>query len=181
MAALKRNLDKEQIVNQKLMRTIMRQRASWLNKFVTVEFIMLPFLYLLIIGICSFFHISQWYSFSFLVLAILDVLADLRTFRISPKLFSTSTMLEVRRMLIRQKKERFIHVCLALPLAIIWIILLLNAIAHASDPLATDHALDFAGVAGGIIGGIIGAVAVLIIYRKAQKTNDVIIENTIEN
>lgn len=176
MAALKRNLDKEQIVNDKLMRTVMRQRASWLNKLVTVEFIMLPFLYLLIVGICAFFHISQWYAFSFLVLAILDVVADLRTFRISPKVFSTCTMLEVRRMLIKQKKERFIHVCVALPLAIIWIILTLNAVATAPDPIATDHALNYAGVIGGIIGGIIGGVIVLIIYRKAQKTNDTIIE-----
>lgn len=176
MAVLKRNLEKEQIVNDKLMRTVMRQKASWLNKFVTSEIIMLPILYLMFVGICAFFHVSQWYSFTLLVLSLLDVVVDMRTFRISPKVFSISTMLEVRRLLVRQKKERFIHVCIALPLAIVWLILMLSAIANATDPLATDHALNFAGVIGGVIGGIIGGIVVIIIYRKAQKTNDFIID-----
>ncbi len=176
MAALKRSLDKEQIVNDKLMRTVMRQKASWLNHFVTVEFIMIPFIWLIFAGACAFFHISQWYAISFVILALLDVLADLRTFRIPPKVFTTCTMLEVRRMLIRQKRERFIHICIAIPLAIIWVTLLLNAIATASQPLVPDHVVNIAGVVGGIVGGVIGAIVVLIIYRKAQKTNDHLIE-----
>ena len=177
MAALKRSLDKEQIVNDRLLRTVMRQKASWLNKFVISEFIMLPILYLMFVGICVFFHVSQWYAFSLLVLSLIDVLVDIRTFRISPKVFSTCTMLEVRRLLVRQKKERFIHVCIALPLAIAWLILMLCAIANATDPMATDHMLNYSGVVGGIIGGIIGGIVVMIIYRKAQKTNDFIIND----
>ena len=177
MAALKRSLDKEQIVNDRLLRTVMRQKASWLNKFVISEFIMLPILYLMFVGICAFFHVSQWYSFSLLVLSLIDVLVDIRTFRISPKVFSTCTMLEVRRLLVRQKKERFIHVCIALPLAIAWLILMLCAIANATDPMATDHMLNYSGVVGGIIGGIIGGIVVMIIYRKAQKTNDFLIND----
>ena len=177
MAELKRNLDKEQIVNDRLLRTVMRRKASWLNKFVTLEFIMLPILYLMFAGICAFFHVSQWYAVTLLVFSIIDVVVDMRTFRISPKVFSTCTMLEVRRMLITQKKERFIHMCVALPRAIVWLILMLSAIANATDPLATDHALNFAGVTGGMIGGLIGAIVVIIIYRKAQRTNDFIIND----
>ncbi len=177
MAALKSALDKAQIVNDRLFRTVMRQRASWLNNFVTWEFILLPFLYLMFVGICAFFHVSQWYAFTFFILALLDALADIRTLRISPKIFSTSTMLEVRRLLIKQKKERFIHVCIGLPLAIVWLILLLNAILHASQPMAPDHAINFAGVIGGLIGGLMGALIVLIIYRKAQRTNDTLISD----
>ena len=178
MAELKRNLDKEQIVNDRLLRTVMRQRASWLNKFVTWEFILIPVTYLIFAGICAFFHISQWFAIAFLIMAILDAVADLRTFRIPPKVFSTFTMLEVRKLLIRQKKERLVHVCVGLPLAIIWIILLLNAVATATDPLATDHALNMAGVIGGVIGGIIGGIVVILIYRKAQRTNDTIIDDS---
>lgn len=176
MVELKRKLDKEAIVNDRLLRTVMRQKASWLNKFVASEFIMLPVLYLMFVGICAFFHVSQWYAFTLLILSLIDVVVDMRTFRISPKVFSISTMLEVRRLLIRQKKERFIHMCIALPLAIVWLILMLSAIANATDPSATDHALNFAGVIGGVIGGIIGGTVVIIIYRKAQKTNDFIID-----
>lgn len=181
MAELKRNLDKEQIVNDGLLRTVMRQKASWLNKFVAVEFILIPVTYLIFAGICAFFHVSQWYPATFLILGLLDALCDLRTFRIPPKVFSTCTMLEVRKLLIRQKKERLIHTCIAAPLAIVWLILILSAIATASDPLATDHTLNMAGVVGGIIGGIIGSIVVLVIYRKAQRTNDAIIDDTIDD
>ena len=177
MAELKRNLDKEQIVNDRLLRTVMRQKASWLNKFVTMEFILLPFLYLMFAGICAFFHISQWYATALLIFSLIDVVVDMRTFRIAPKVFSTCSMLEVRRLLVRQKKERFIHMCVSLPLAIIWLILMLNAIATAADPLATDHAFNFAGVTGGVIGGAIGGIAVILFYRKAQHTNDTLIDD----
>ena len=181
MAELKRNLDKEQIVNDRLLRTVMRQKASWLNKFVIAEFIMLPVLYLMFAGICAFFHVSQWYAITLLIFSFIDVLVDMRTFRISPKVFSTCTMLEVRRLLVKQKKERCIHMCIALPLAIVWLILMLSAIANASDPLATDHTLNFAGVIGGIIGGLIGGIVVFVIYRKAQRTNDFIINDIPED
>lgn len=177
MAALRRNLDKEQIVNDKLLRTVMRQKASWLNTFVKAEILALPFVYLLFVVICAGFRISQWYAFAFLILGLIDSVVDLRTFRISPKIFSTCSMMEVRKILVRQKKERFIHVCIALPLSLIWLYLLCNAIFRATDPNAVDHALNFGGAIGGIIGGIIGAIVVIIIYRKAQKTNDVIIED----
>ena len=181
MAALKRSLDKEKIVNDKLMRTVMRQKSSWLNTFVKVEFILLPILYLMFAGICAFFHVSQWYAVALLVLSLIDVLVDMRTFRISPKVFSTHSMLEVRRLLVKQKKERFIHLCVSFPLAVIWLIFTLNAIANATDPHATDHAINFAGGIGGLIGGIVGGIIVLVIYRKAQKTNDFIIDEIPED
>ncbi|MDE7350149.1 MAG: hypothetical protein K2N25_03710 [Muribaculaceae bacterium] len=177
MAELKRNLDKEKIVNKQLLRTVMRQRASWLNKFVIAEFIMLPILYLMFVGICAFFQISQWYALTLLIFSLADAVIDMRTFRISPKVFSTCTMLEVGRLLKKQKKERFIQMCISLPLAIIWLVLTLSAIANGSDPLATDHALNLAGAIGGLAGGLIGGIIVLVIYRKAQRTNDTIISD----
>lgn len=180
MAELKRSLDKEQIVNDRLLRTVMRQKASWLNRFVISEFIIIPITFLIFAAICAYFHISQWFPATFLILGLLDAIADLRTFRISPKLFGTATMIEVRKMLVRQKKERLIHTCIAAPLAIIWVVLFCYALLYASDPLATDHTLNFASATGGIIGAIIGAIVVIIIYRKAQHTNDSLIEDTEE-
>lgn len=175
MAALKRNLDKEQIVNDKLLRTVMRQKASWLNTFVKVEFIALPFTYIVFALACVFFKISQWYALSFLILGVLDAIGDLRTFRISPKIFSTCSMMEVRSMLLRQKKERFIHMCISLPLALIW--LMLFATAVLSDKQSPE---GYAGLIGGIIGGLVGGIIVIILFRKAQKTNDGIIEEISE-
>lgn len=174
MSALKRNLDKEQIVNDKLLRTVMRQRASWLNTFVLVEFIMLPLLYIIFAVACSVFGISQWYALAFVILGLVDAIVDLRTFRINPKIFSTCSMVEVRKILIRQKKERFVHLCVALPLAIIWLLLFAIAVFNGGN----CSEISYAGLWGGCIGCIIGAIAVIVIYRKAQKTNDTIVEDT---
>ncbi|MDE6632566.1 MAG: hypothetical protein K2K23_06170 [Muribaculaceae bacterium] len=173
MAALKRNLDKEQIVNEKLMRTVMRQRASWLNAFVLFEFIMLPLLYLIFAVACAIFGISQWYAFAFVILGLVDAIVDLRTFRINPKIFSTCSMMEVRKILIKQKKERFVHLCVALPLALIWLLFFAMAVFNDGD----SRSISYAGLWGGCIGGIIGAIIVIIIYRKAQKTNDTIVDD----
>ncbi|MDE6522084.1 MAG: hypothetical protein K2L17_04635 [Muribaculaceae bacterium] len=173
MAALKRNLDKEQIVNEKLMRTVMRQRASWLNTFVLAEFIMLPFLYIIFAVACAVFGISQWYAFAFVILGLVDAIVDLRTFRINPQIFSTCSMMEVRKILIRQKKERFLHLCVALPLALIWLLLFATAVFNDGN----GNSVSYAGAVGGCIGGIIGAIIVIIIYRKAQNTNDTIVDD----
>ncbi len=173
MAALKRNLDKEQIINDKLMRTVMRQRASWLNTFVFAEFIMLPFLYIIFAVACALFGVSQWYAFAFVILGLVDTIVDLRTFRINPKIFSTCSMMEVRKILIKQKKERFIHLCVALPLAIIWLLLFASAVLNDGR----GNPISYAGAVGGGIGAILGAIAVIILYRKAQKTNDTIVDD----
>lgn len=176
MAALKRSLDKEQIVNDKLMRTVMRQKTSWLNMYVKFEFIAIPFTYLIFAVACAFFNISQWYALSFLILGVIDAAMDLRTFRISPRIFSTCSMMEVRKRLTKQKKERFIHLCVSAPLAIIW--LMLFSMAVFREPQDT---VGYAGMIGGIIGGVIGGIVVIIIYRKAQKTNDFIIDEIQED
>ncbi len=181
MAALKLSLDKEQIVNDKLMRTVMRQKVSWMNTFVKLEFIAIPFTYLIFAVACAFFHVSQWYALSFLIIGVLDAATDLRTFRISPKIFSTYSMMEVRALLIKQKKERFIHMCISLPLALIWLVLFASAVL-ANDQRLIDHSpVGYAGIIGGLIGGLIGGAVVLVLYRKAQKTNDYIIDGISED
>ena len=172
MATLKRNLDKEQIVNDNLLRAVMRQKASWLNTFVKVEFIALPFTYIVFALACAFFNISQWYALSFLILGVLDAVGDLRTFRISPKIFSTCSMMEVRSMLVRQKKERLIHMWISLPLALIWLVLFATAVLRDQQSPEGN-----AGIIGGIIGGVAGGVIAIILFQKAQKTNDGIIDS----
>lgn len=175
MNELKRNLDKEQIVNDRLLRSVMKHKASWLNTFVKVEFILLPIFYIIFAMACKFFGVSQWYALTFIVLGIIDSVFDLRTLRISPKVFSTFTMMEVRKILIRQKKERFIQTCVSLPLVIIWLTLFATAILKENSSIESVVVLS-----GGIIGGIVGAILGILLYRKAQSTNDTLIDDTFD-
>lgn len=173
MAALKRDLDKEQIVNAGMLRAIMRQRSSWLNKFVKFEsWILIP-LYLFFAVMCHYFHMSQWYAIVFLVLGGIDNVVDYRTYIIPAKLLSTCSMLEIRKKLIRQKKERFIQLCISLPLALIWVVALTLGMQNAKALGESGSIwLNEGTVIGGAIGGLIGLIIVLVLHRKAQKTND---------
>lgn len=177
MAALKQSLDKEQIINEKLMRTVMRQRVSWMDIFVKAEFVIIPITFIIFVIACAFFKISQWYAVVFLIIGLIDAIVDLRTFRISPKIFSKCSMMEVRNLLTKQKKERFIHLCIAFPLAIIWLVLFANAIFNSESFSNGMDPVSYSGIIGGIIGGVIGGIIVFVIYHKAQKTNDTIIDD----
>lgn len=173
MNALKQTLNKEQIVNDKLLRTVMRRDSSWINRFIKVETILLIPTYLLFAVICHLYHISQWYAIAFLVLAGIDNIVDYRTYCIPPKLFSTCSMMEIRDKLLRQKKERFIQICISLTACLIW----LCALGH--EMLKTFHKgdadylfLNEGSLVGGVAGGIIGLWVAIYIHRKAQRTND---------
>lgn len=83
----------------------MKQRASWLNVLVNVEIITIPLVSFMLLGLCQLFNISIWYATSMLVLSIIDIAFDWHTMRISPKLLGTASILELRKKLVRQKKN----------------------------------------------------------------------------
>ncbi len=175
MAVLKRNLNKEQIINKDLLRTVMRQNSSWINKFIKFETIILIPTYLMFVLICYFFQVSQWYAFVFLVLAGIDNLVDYHTYCIPAKLFSTCTMVEIRNRLIRQKKERFIQLCISLPACFIFLGALGYEVAQINKGEVSNWLVNDGGLAGGIVGGILGVTIALIVHFKAQRTNDLLL------
>lgn len=179
LASMKSQLDTQAIVNKDLMRNIMRHKASWLNVLVTSELIIMPFVYLLVVGLCYAYGVSQWFSFVFLILGSIDAILDIRTVRIPKKLFSAATIVDLKKFLVRQKKERFVQMCISSSLAILWFILLFSAmVASNKGQFATDNAWNAART-GGIVGGIIGIIAaiavIILLFRKMQTTNDAII------
>ena len=175
MAIMKKNLDSQQIINKQLMRTVMGQRASWLNRLVTVEIVLLPLFFLIFVASCLLFKISIWYAIIFLVLGAIDTALDWHTLRISPKTIATSSLVEIKKVLINQKKKRFWQTAISLPLALVWLVAYIYAIATGND-MQNPEPVNMGGLIGGLIGGIIGTILVIVIYRKAQKTNDAIIK-----
>lgn len=180
LAEMKECLDTQKIVNDSLLRKVMKSDASWLNKYVIAQFILLPVVYLIFAGVSASLGISQWYAFIYLVLAMIDSTLDWRTVRIPPSLFSTRSLVDLRRRLIRQKRERFIQMCVMLPLAIVWVVAFFMAMYSATVSGKLDEDMQFVaygGLAGGIFGGVVGFIVVVIIYRKMQGTNDSLLED----
>ena len=106
LEAMKQSLDTQQIINKKLLCKLIRKRSSWLNSFVISEIIALPLVALIFVSYCSLKGISQWYTLSFILFAAIDTAIDWRTVRIPGRMFGTASILELKRRIIRQKKER---------------------------------------------------------------------------
>lgn len=176
LASMKQQLDTQKIVNNDLMRKVMRSKASWMNKFVKAELIAMPFIYLLVVGICFSYGVSQWYSFAFLVFGGIDAILDIRTVRIPIELFSSSSILGLKKFLLRQKRERFAQTCISGAVALVWLILLVYAMITSGNSLFPGNEIwesaKNGGIVGGIVGGIIGLIVIIVLYSKMQRTND---------
>ena len=58
MDILKSKLDNEQIVNERLMRESMKNKMSWIHKFVWAEIFIVPLLIIFFFGTASAFGLS---------------------------------------------------------------------------------------------------------------------------
>ena len=169
LEAMKQSLDTQQIINKKLLCKLIRKRSSWLNSFVISEIIALPLVALIFVSYCSLKGISQWYTLSFILFAAIDTAIDWRTVRIPGRMFGTASILELKRRIIRQKKERSVQICVSLPLTVIWML----AFIHADRAASASCTFSLSGnLIGTIVGGGASAVLVVFIYRKIQRTND---------
>lgn len=179
LTTMRRQLDTQKIVTETLMRQIMQNKASWLNRLVTLETASLPIIFLILALICHFERISQWYAIAFLIMAAVDIYFDRRTIRIPARLFS-STILDLKKYLVRQKKERFIQICISIPLTFIWLISFFVAIASVTATGPSGETISYVnagGLIGGIIGAILSAIIIPILYKKIQRTNEAILKN----
>lgn len=177
---MKRKLDCQQIVNDALMRKVMKAKSSWLNNLVTTEFIILPILYFVFVGICWFKGISQWFSFTFLIFAGIDNAIDLLTIRIPSYIFNTYSIIEVRSFLIKQKKRRLIQTCISTPVVIIWLLLFFYSlwIKESMEIPAEDlAAIRLAVIIIVALSLVIALLVIIFIYKRIERTNNTLIQD----
>ena len=173
--ALKQQLDTQQIINRDLLRKIMRRKASWLNRLVNFETIALPLTYLLFVGMSAAYGISQWYAFVFLVFGAVDTAIDWRAIRIPPSLFGTASILDLKKLLLKQKKIRFIQTCIGAPIGIVWMICYFTQILTHSFMTLPSEICSEARLSGTIISiaaTAVGVIIIVILYHMMQRTND---------
>ncbi|MDE6341030.1 MAG: hypothetical protein K2K93_01810, partial [Muribaculaceae bacterium] len=84
LASMKEQLRSQHIVNESLMRKVMKGKASWMNTLVKAEIICVPITWILLAAICAFYGISQWYASLFLIMSVIDTYIDWYTVRIGP-------------------------------------------------------------------------------------------------
>ena len=168
MNILKEKLDKQEIVNEQMLRYTMKSRMSWINKYRWFALLSLPMLFS---G-----TISGWlYSFTIVMVAV-SAIIDFIINRVSDNSIMNGNLLELSQKLVNMKRKRRIQTIVGLIVVCLWFLWLLLEIrnsASGSDPAFQQFTT--AMMIGAGIGGVIGLTVALIIYFKMQRTNDELI------
>lgn len=180
MEDFKAQLDKQKIVNEKMIISSMKKSMSWIKRFVYFECCLVP-----IIAVVSWFAIKEyahlsWFNYAFLMtMIIVSVIADYRinVSAISDADYSRNNLLTTIKKLTRMKRLRSIEMMIEVPVLVVW--LLWSGIeAWMYMPVdAPDfvRAAIYGGMVGGVIGGACGLIFAFRIFFKMQRTNDEVI------
>ena len=178
MKSFKNQLEKQQIINEQLVRNTMRSKLSWIEKYIWGEILIVPVLLL----IMASFHYSQglsWWLFAFLAIGLIaDVVGDYIINRIPKSQLLSGDMVETSKRLIKMKKQRAIWFTVGMIFVTIWIVwFIIELIFKLNVPIdsPSHSAMVTILILGLAIGGIIGGLVAWLIFRKMQKTNNELI------
>ena len=179
MAAFKSRLDKQQIINEQLVRTSMGSKLSWIKKFVWGEIIVVPILLI----IMALFHAGNglsWWLYGFLAIGLIaDATGDYIINRIPKSQLLSGDLVETSKRLIQMKKQRTSWFVAGVIFLVIWLVWFCIEIAMRLDCGCTlpHHGTVVAIMIGAIVvGALIGGVIAWLILRKMQRTNNQLIE-----
>ncbi len=179
MAAFKSRLDKQQIINEQLVRTSMGSKLSWIKKFVWGEIIVVPILLI----IMALFHAGNglsWWLYGFLAIGLIaDATGDYIINRIPKSQLLSGDLVETSKRLAEMKKQRTSWFVAGVIFLVIWLVWFCIEIAMRLDCGCTlpHHGTVVAIMIGAIVvGALIGGVIAWLILRKMQRTNNQLIE-----
>lgn len=187
MAAMKSDLDKNAIINDRLMQTVMKERSKGLNRLVNAEIISIPFLILLFFGICHVMHLSIWILVTMAIGLIVSTVVDIKTVKVSTRLINSLSLRDLRTYLIRQKRQRTIQLIVELPLGMAWLVWLLLSLFDNSMVLTDLRDMNNQATVGWIkfaiimVTSIIAIFTMIMVYREAQNVNDSMIKEIESN
>ena len=179
MNAFKSRLDKQQIVNEQLVRNSMGSKMSWIKNFIWIEIALVPILLI----IMAMFHASEglsWWLFAFLAIGLIaDVIGDYIINRMPKGQLLGGDLVATSQRLMKMKKQRskwFVAGMIFMSIWCVWFIIeiVMKLNKFCNEP---NHNLVVGIMVGGlVIGALIGFFISWLILRKMQKTNNQIIE-----
>lgn len=179
MAAFKSRLDKQQIINEQLVRTSMGSKLSWIKKFVWGEIIVVP-IFLIIMAVFHAGNGLSWWLYGFLALGLIaDATGDYIINRIPKSQLLSGDLVETSKRLAEMKKQRTSWFIAGIIFMVIWLVWFCIEIAMRLDCGCTlpHHGTVVAIMIGAIVvGALIGGVIAWLILRKMQRTNNQLIE-----
>lgn len=121
MDMLKQKLEKQEIVNEQLLRQSMSNRVSWIHKYVIGEIIALPFVFLLMIAFAAADNISWWCCAFILVLSVVDVFLDYKYNAHKAKQLMDGDLLQTAEQFVATRKKVLVQNTITGTLGFIWL------------------------------------------------------------
>ena len=179
MNSFKNRLDKQQIINERLVRNSMGSKMSWIKNFVWIEIIIVPIVLFIMAG----FHASaglSWWLFGFLAAGlIIDATGDFIINRIPKSQLLSDDLVATSQRLVKMKKQRTKSFIAGMIFMIIWLVWFIFEIVLRLDcknQLPNHNTVVAIMVISILVGALIGGIVAWLIFRKMQKTNNQIIE-----
>jgi hypothetical protein len=169
LALLKEKLDKETIVNDKLMRKIMKTKMSKINRGVYLTEITAIFCIPFLTWSCiDAFAMPLWFV---IVTDLFLVWGFIKTYLVHKDLLKKNlfdeNLLEVGTKIMRMKKKKANTIKYNVPLLIIW---------YVGFILEMPRGDDYSGAIIGVVTGAVAGVLIgIVMYRKQQRTASEII------
>ena len=170
LETLKKKLDKQQIVTDKLVQKAMSNKMSWIMKFLWTELIvLLPFTAIAFCNLKSMVPGMSWYPIvAILVFMLACIAVDLYVNYTSENDWKSENLVNTGMKLLRMKRLRWMQVAVNLPIVFVLFVWLF-------------YDLEFEGkdamVYGSVVGGLIGMAIGIGILIRMNRTNDELIRH----
>ncbi len=177
MNILKEKLEKQEIVNDKMMRQAMATKMNYVERYVWRQiFWILPFSAIAMLSIVFLFGASWWWYAITMIFLGADVYSDYYI-NIKHKPNFNSDLIQAARVLTWQKQMRLRCLIISAILLVLWIVWLC-AIIMSLDTGGQEfyEGMKSGGIGGLFFGLIIGGIVGGIIFFKMQRINTELIK-----
>lgn len=175
MAILKEKLDKQEIINDQLMRKAIGKKlrrlrnTRWRQVLITLAaLVYMPIL-------CYHLQIDLWFIIVTVLFFISGGIYDIYyTNGLNDGDLQNKRLLELKEKVIRIKRMNTRWLWFGIPFVVVWLCMFFWLVCHKSAvPSEQAHGM----VIGGLIGGGIGAVIGTTVYRRQQRNADELIDD----
>ncbi len=169
---LKAKLEKQEIVNDNIIRQAMATKMNYVERYVWKEiYLLYPFCVLGMLPIVFLFGASWWwYAFTLIFLGA-EVYTDYYI-NIKRKPNFSDDLIQAAKVLTWQKKTRLRALVISCCVLVLWLAWLC-AIVWGVDTNGQDfyEGMKYGGIVGMIIGGTIGGIIGMRVFLKMQRIN----------
>ena len=170
--ALKEEFGKQRIVNDELMKSVLKGKVGWLDKEERIEYFAAAAAILLCPSFHFAFNASWWFVGATAVLMAVCAFFNWKIHRnVKMHKIDSLDLLTFAQNVKKLKKDYFTWIKIGIPVIILWFAWLVMEVISKTDNVKYSVGMLIAAGIGGLIGGAIG----FSLSRKAMRTCDDII------